>query len=192
MRLEGTMTQARPLRADAVRNRKKILDAAHLLITRHGPEVPMDAIAEAAGVAVGTLYRHYPTKTDLVGAVLSRHVERMTLAVEEAADRVRVGEHAMTELTALVSRVIEAAAQDHAVKAAAQGVGASYAPENDTRAAAALTELITAGQADGDLHADVTVADFYLLLATAPLEQPREVRERWLTLILPGFTAGAR
>ncbi|MFE5368647.1 TetR/AcrR family transcriptional regulator [Streptomyces mirabilis] len=148
----------------------------------------MDAIAEAAGVVVGTLYRHYPTKTDLVGAVLSRHVERMTLAVEEAADRVRAGEHAMTELTALVSRVIEAAAQDHAVKAAAQGVGASY----DTRAAAALTELITAGQADGDLHSDVTVADFYLLLATAPLDQPREVRDRWLTLTLPGFTAAAR
>ncbi|MFF8020405.1 TetR/AcrR family transcriptional regulator [Streptomyces sp. NPDC007896] len=69
-------------------------------------------MAEAAGVAVGTLYRHYPTKTDLVGAALSRHVERMT--------------------------------------------------------------------------------PFYLLPATAPLDQPREVRDRWLTLILPGFTAAAR
>ncbi|GHE98783.1 helix-turn-helix domain-containing protein [Streptomyces griseoluteus] len=52
-----------------VRNPTKILTAAGEQTTAHGPEVGMDEIASAAGVAVGTLYRHFPTKTDLVAAL---------------------------------------------------------------------------------------------------------------------------
>jgi len=184
------MAQARPLRADAARNRTKILAAAHAQITRHGPDVPMDAIAEAAGMAVGTLYRHYPTKSALVNAVLAARVEQMAGDIEATAARVVAGAHPMSEITALIVRTVESAAGDHAVKAAARALGtAEYQRDRLEGATSALNRLIAAAQADGDLHPDITVDDFILLLATAPLDQPPEVRRRWLTLTLPGFTA---
>ncbi|MEV6781756.1 TetR family transcriptional regulator [Streptomyces sp. NPDC051098] len=72
------MTPGRAPRADAVRNRNKILAAAGEQITAPGPEVGMDQIAAAAGVAIGTPYRHFPTKTDLVAAVVAEFVARFT------------------------------------------------------------------------------------------------------------------
>lgn len=63
-------------RADAVRNRKKILTVASEQITAHGPGAGMDGIAAAAGVAVGTHHRHFPTKTDLIAAVVDAYVAK--------------------------------------------------------------------------------------------------------------------
>ena len=74
----------RPQRADAVRNRRRILDAAAEQITTRGPDVGMDDIAHAAGVAVGTLYRHFPTKADLLGAVIAQDVAN--ILAEKAFD----------------------------------------------------------------------------------------------------------
>ncbi len=187
------MADTRPLRADALRNREKILDAARAQITRYGIDVPMDDIAEAAGVAVGTLYRHYPTKTALVGAVLAEHFDRMADEVEAADARVAAGAKAMTELTELITRTIRVAARDHAMKAATQGFGTEeYTRGPEERGMTAMHRLISVAKADGELHPDVTVEDFMLLLSTVPLEATDEVRERWLTLVLPGFTTAAR
>lgn len=187
------MTDARPLRADAARNRAKILAAAREQITLLGPDVPMDTIAEAAGVAVGTLYRHYPTKTALVSAVITEGMQRMAVETEAAVGRVDGGARAMTELRALIATLLELAAQDQAVKEAAHRLDAADAwAEHERTAVSALERLIAAAGADGDLHPDVTVADFFLLLTTAPLDQPRETRERWLTLVVPGLTTAGR
>ncbi|WP_326837686.1 helix-turn-helix domain-containing protein [Amycolatopsis rhabdoformis] len=183
------MEPSRPLRADAVRNRTKILDAAREQITRLGPDVPMDTIAEAAGVAVGTLYRHFPTKTDLVTAVIGEHSELITQAIEAAAERVAGGADAMSEISALMSHIVEAAASDRAVKAAAQDVGAEFlTPEQESRSRAATTAMIEAAQRDGRLREDVTADDFYLLILTAPTAVEPAVRARWLQLFLAGFT----
>ncbi|MFC8660962.1 TetR/AcrR family transcriptional regulator [Streptomyces sp. NPDC057199] len=187
------MAQARPPRADAVRNRQKILAAAREQITLHGPDAGMDAIAAAAGVAVGTLYRHFPTKTDLVSAVVTEHMERVATDAEAAHARAASGSKAMDEITAFIGTVLEASANDHAVKAAAHALGAAPGTtEPEDRATAALASLITAAQADGDLHLDVTVRDFYLLITTAPTDQPPAVRARWLTLVLPGLSTHGR
>jgi AcrR family transcriptional regulator len=183
---------ARPLRADAVRNRERILAAAREQITLHGPDVPMESIATAAGVAVGTLYRHYPTKTELVGAILSEHVETMIADIEAAADRVDAGAAPTDEILALVERQVEAAADDNAVKAAAAALGTGYPEALQTRGFAGMNRLIAAATSEGRLKPDVTAEDFYLLLMTAPTDQPRPVRRRWLDLMLPGFLADPR
>ena len=86
------MPPPRQVRADAVRNREKIIAAAREQITRLGPDTAMDTIAAAAGVAVGTLYRHFPTKADLVDAIVEEHLEIMVTEVEAAAGGGREGE----------------------------------------------------------------------------------------------------
>jgi len=60
----------RPLRADAQRNRRRVLDAARAAFGRHGVTASLDDIARAAGVGPGTLYRHFPTRDRLVRAVI--------------------------------------------------------------------------------------------------------------------------
>jgi AcrR family transcriptional regulator len=69
--------EARPPRKDAVRNRERVLDAATLLVRRDGEKVPMATIAEHAGVGVGTVYRHFPTKEALFHAAIVDNIERM-------------------------------------------------------------------------------------------------------------------
>jgi len=187
------MTEGRAPRVDAVRNRKKILAAAREQVTAHGAEVGMDEIAAAAGVAVGTLYRHFPTKTKLVAAVVEEFVAQMADAAEAACARVAAGAHAWDEITGFLTRLAEEVATNHAVKAATRTLGAVPDDKADEdRAGAALTTLIEAAQSDGDLHPDISVADIQLLFATEPTERPPAARARWLTLVLFGLTPRGR
>lgn len=64
-----TAPTSRPMRADARRNYERLVAAARQSFEEHGPEAPLDDIARRAGVGAGTLYRHFPTRTDLVAAV---------------------------------------------------------------------------------------------------------------------------
>lgn len=79
------MPDARPLRADAQRNRERVLDAARAAFAAEGLSVPLDEIARHAGVGPGTLYRHFPTKEALIEAVV--HDRLQGLAAEGAALR---------------------------------------------------------------------------------------------------------
>ncbi len=78
----------RPMRADAMKNRLRILDAAEAVFAAEGLSVPIDVVAERAGVGVGTLYRHFPTKEAMFEAiVITRLQELVAMANEaEAAD----------------------------------------------------------------------------------------------------------
>lgn len=182
-------SQQRPMRADAIRNRAKILDAARAEIAAQGPDVGMEVIAAAAGVAVGTLYRHFPTKTDLVGAVLAEYVEQITTEAEGALDRARHGASPLTVIVEFLREVVRISAINEAAKSAAPALGA--APGDESRAAAAMSELIAMGIAAGQIRHDLTVADIYILISGAPLDQEEPVRERWAALVLPCLTADA-
>ncbi len=74
----------RSQRADARRNREAILAAARGLFAEHGYDAQMDDIARAAGVGVGTVYRHFPTKEDLLEALMARRFEKLTVRCAEA------------------------------------------------------------------------------------------------------------
>jgi AcrR family transcriptional regulator len=185
-----TVTPSRRPRADSVRNRRNILAAAREQITLNGPDVGMDQIAASAGVAVGTLYRHFDTKTDLVGAVIAEYVDDVAQDAEESRDRVVGGATPGDALRAFLCRVLEALATNYAVKAVADALGTDGGTQKaEARASAALGELIEAGQASGEIHPDVSVDDIYLLISTAPTDQPPAARARWLALVLPGLDA---
>ena len=72
------------LRADARRNLERVLDAATELFAASGPDVSIDEIARLAGVGHGTVFRRFPTKDDLMYAVIERHVAQMRAMAEEA------------------------------------------------------------------------------------------------------------
>jgi len=74
------------LRADAQRNLERVLDAATDAFAASGPDVSIDEIARAAGVGHGTVFRRFPTKDDLMYAVIERHVAQMCTIAEEALD----------------------------------------------------------------------------------------------------------
>jgi AcrR family transcriptional regulator len=74
---------ARKPRADAVRNRERVLDAARAVFSAGGPEASLEAVARAAGVGIGTLYRHFPTREALFEAVYRREVQHLADLAEQ-------------------------------------------------------------------------------------------------------------
>jgi AcrR family transcriptional regulator len=78
-------------RADAVRNRERVLESAKAVFSAGGPDASLEAVARHAGVGIGTLYRHFPTREDLFEAVYRREVQQLTELAEqsEGADPVR-------------------------------------------------------------------------------------------------------
>ena len=182
----GATSERSARRADAVRNRTAILEAAKQLVTEQGAEVAMGEIARAAGVAVGTLYRHFPNKADLV---VNEYVEALADDAQGAWERVESGRSdADQELLDFLERALEMIARSHAAKTVARALGAEveYA-EPETRATEALGRLIEAGRSSGRLRRDLTVSDLYVLMDFYPGDGSPEVRRRWLELIRPGL-----
>ncbi|MEV4111114.1 helix-turn-helix domain-containing protein [Nonomuraea sp. NPDC049695] len=179
-------------RADAIRNRAGILRAARKLIAERGPEVGMDEIAAEAGVAVGTLYRHFPTKVSLVSAAMAELADEIVARLDAALARIDAGGAALAEITALLRWVALEMDQDRALREAATNLGAYSLADAERRSREALGRMVEAAQRQGDLYADVTVDDLALLMTTMPgTDTPPARRERWLELSLRGLTRQA-
>jgi AcrR family transcriptional regulator len=144
-----------------------------------------------------TLYRHHPTKADLIAAVVEDSVEAIATAAEAAVADLHAGGDAAQLLTSLFATVAEAHTLDRAVKEALHSLeqGASVtdpaaAPEGSAtaRAATAIEELLAAGRSAGTLRADLTVDDLVVLLAGVPDgEAPR--RDRYVSLVTAAILA---
>jgi AcrR family transcriptional regulator len=85
-RPEDADAPSRPMRADALRNHEKILAAAEEIFALDGVAVPIDIVAERAGVGVGTLYRHFPTKESLYEAIVTTRIAGLLGQADEFID----------------------------------------------------------------------------------------------------------
>ncbi|PSL52926.1 TetR family transcriptional regulator [Saccharothrix carnea] len=178
------MTGQGPRRADATRNRAAILDAARTLIAAHGTDVGMDRIAATAGVAVGTLYRHFPTKHDLVAAIVADLGVMIGETLGSALASIGEGRTtARDEIVALLHRVVVTMGRERLLRDAVADVGReSLRPVLD-HAVDSLAELVAAAHREHGLHPDVTVDDITLLLAASPgADVPEPARLRWVEL----------
>ncbi len=146
------------LRADARRNRELVLDAARDLLAEHGVAVSFDAIARAAGVGVGTVYRHFPDRPALFEAVVLDRIVGFAADARAAADAEDHGAAFLAFFTRLARQVALNQALCDAMPDGGDG-GVAVPAELRAEFLAALTELLTRAQDAGAIRTDVTVTD---------------------------------
>src|SRR5271154_6821044 len=120
---------AKPLRADAARNRARVLETAYETFAADGLSVPVDEIARRAGVGAGTVYRHFPTKDALFRAVIADRMSRIT---DEGHALLESEQPGQALFTFLRSMVLQWGAADRGLVEALAGAGIdvnSAAPE---------------------------------------------------------------
>ncbi|WP_020668757.1 TetR/AcrR family transcriptional regulator [Amycolatopsis nigrescens] len=153
------------LRADARRNRARVLAAAEAAFAASGTTVPLDEIARRAGVGAGTVYRHFPSKEALFEAVVLERIEQ--LAQQARAKLAEQGDPgpAFFEFFAVVAEqaTLNKALCDALEASTGLGFKAEQGVDNDFRAA--FGELLTRAQRAGAVRADIEVADVRALLA---------------------------
>lgn len=187
------MTERPTRRADALRNREAIRTAARDLVIDRGPAIGMDEIAAAAGVAVGTLYRHFPTKKDLIDSIVADLAAVIGRSLDAALARVADGTgSAIEEIVALLQAVVLDMRQERLLRFAVAGLAEEALQEIQQRGRAAVEQLVAVAHRDGSLYPDITVDDVILLLTTAPDDAvARAGQLRWLTLARRALTPRA-
>jgi AcrR family transcriptional regulator len=153
-----TATPLRSLRADAQRNRDKLLTAAIQAFAEEGEDVALESIAARAGVGIGTLYRHFPNREALVVAAYRNEVDALCAA---AADLL-ASRPADEALRVWADHFADYIATKRAMGDALRSAAASDSPlfaETRTRIVGALTLLLQSGAAAGTLRADVDPRD---------------------------------
>ncbi len=186
-----THTEKTPQRADARRNRRKVLDAAKRLFAERGLDAPMDEIAAAAGVGVGTVYRHFPNKEDLLEALVEYHFSalaeaaRASLGIADPWEAFADFMHRSARLMVENRGVSEAMDQRRTMCDAA----ASKAELVELSGA-----LLERAKEAGAVRPDVVQADIPNLLcglgrATAVREEALKTWERYVEIMLAGLRA---
>ena len=148
-------------RVDARRNRARLLAAARELLASDGVDVPVREIARRAGVGVGTLYRHFPRRDDLVDAVLEGAFEEYVALAEDALTEA----DAWTGFTRFVEQVLVLHAQNRGLKEVVQtgAHGREHAAAMRRRIAPLVARLVERAQTDGPLRRDFTPQDVALV-----------------------------
>jgi AcrR family transcriptional regulator len=155
---------ARPLRADAARNRARVLDVAYETFAAEGLSVPIDEIARRAGVGAGTVYRHFPTKEALFAAVIE---DRMQHLVDDGYALLKSEGPGEALFTYLRSIVLQWGATDRGLVDALAGLGIdipSVAPDAEDAFLAVLGDLLRAAQEAGTARQDIGVREVKSIL----------------------------
>jgi AcrR family transcriptional regulator len=180
----------RPMRADAQRNRARLLEAAVRAFSQEGPEVTLDAIAKDAGVGIGTLYRHFPTRESLVEAAYRNELARLCDAVPELlADR-PPDEATRRWMDLFVDYMTTKRGMADALRAV---IASGRNPYEHSRGQliSAITALLRAAGEAGALRRDIEPADVLASLGgvslTAGELAQREQAGRLLDLLMDGL-----
>jgi AcrR family transcriptional regulator len=186
---------AKTLRSDARRNRAALVASARELFAREGVDVPVEEITHHAGLGMGTLYRHFSTKDELIDAVLEDAFAEILRLAEEAVCE----QDAWSGFTRFLERALELHAQNRGVKdmLASRQHGLRHADAMRRRIRPLLARLIERAQEQGSLRADFTPEDLPLLFWSAGRVIETTVRvapaawRRHLGLMLDGLRAEA-
>ncbi len=185
-----TAAGTRALRADAQRNRDKLLDAAVRAFSSEGPEVTLEAIAKDAGVGIGTLYRHFPTREALVEAAYRNELARLCDGVPDLLRAEPPDRATRIWMDRFVSYMTTKHGMADALRAVIASGGNPFAESRD-RLLTAITTLLEAGVAAGTVRPDVEPSDVLaslsgVSLVTADRGQPDQAG-RLLDLLMDGL-----
>jgi len=151
--------EKRKPRADAIRNRERVLEAAKAVFSQGGPEASLEAVARHAGVGIGTLYRHFPTREALYEAVYRREVEQLVeLARHLVETKIAPVEALRRWLRAGVEFMATKKGMAAALATAARGSPELMAYSLD-RLTRAVGELLQRAAAAGEVRADIEPED---------------------------------
>lgn len=183
----------RPVRADARRNTEAVLEAALAVFATSGVDAPVREIAERASVGVGTVYRHFPSRADLVAAVFRHEVD----ACADAAP-VLAAEHPAGEaLTRWIQRYAAFIATKRGLASALHSghpaFGALHGYFN-AQLQPALSALLEAAQATGEVRGQVQADDLLGAVASLCMRPPEErpgSSQRMVALLIDGLRFGA-
>ena len=176
----------RTMRADAVRNRQRLLEVALRVLSENG-DAPLDAIAKAAGVGSGTLYRHFPSREALIEAVYQNELTQLC----ESADQLLATHEARAALRAWLHGFLDYATTKRGLADALRAViatGANPFEHSRARILAALAALLAAGVTAGVVRPDVepfdvlTTVSGFALASSDPAQH-----ERLLDLLIAGL-----
>lgn len=175
-------------RADALRNREKLVAAAGAVIAQSGPDASLEEIARRAGVGSATLHRHFSSRAELLHAVLQDRAAALCARADDLLQSPNAGQALITWLHAVVA---------HA--AAARGFGpalAGYRPDTEFSPHAMITQaarqLLVRAQQHGAVNPTVEVQDLLhlangLALAVQPLPDPTSRVDALMTLVTTGL-----
>jgi len=172
-------SSSRRVRKDALRNRDRVLDAATELVRSVGDKVPMADIADRAGVGVGTVYRHFPTREALLGALVHRSFLIAVANAEAAAGQPG------SALDGVRSFLLATLRDRDQFVLPLHGGPALFTPETRALQAdvrTALRRMLERGTDAGELRADLTPED--LIVAASALSRPLPGTNDWDTLAM--------
>ena len=180
----------RVLRADARRNRDRLLSVAVRAFSQDGPDVTLDAIAKDAGVGIGTLYRHFPTREALIEAAYRSELARLCDAAPDLLQDMPPDEATRAWMDRYIEYMTTKRGMAGALRAVIASGGTPYAQSRD-RLTTAITSLLQAGAAAGALRADIEPGDVLASLSGISLAagEPaqRDQARRLLDLLMDGL-----
>jgi len=188
-----TETAAPKLRADAARNRARLVEAARALFLAApaDAEVSLEQVAREAGVGIGTLYRHFPNRLDLLEAVYREEVDGLAHAAEELSAAHPAGDALARWLDVFVDY---AATKKHIFHELIEATGRDSELMTHSRAVmlGAAEKMVGAAQDAGEIRRDVSAPDVIRLVGGCTMMPnfDREQARRVLTVVMDGLRAG--
>ena len=179
-----TIDTERPLRADARRNREKIINAARQIVAEQGEAAQIDDVARLAGVGVGTVYRHFPNKEALMGELVRLNVVECTGLAEQCA----AIEDPWDAFAGMVRTSCERMADDVAMRRiwlGADDEAVAYAAPAKERLHESASVLIARAHGQGTLRNDFTIDDMPALMCGlgAAIDAMPDADDRWRRLV---------